>query len=84
MVSVLQQSMAVVRSSHYSVLNITGSGKSYTMMGTPSQTGIIPRLCNELFDRIAGVSYSMNFSCVFFTISLSFFDAAVISVIKLA
>ena len=31
----------------------TGSGKSYTMMGTSSEPGIIPRLCNTLFQRIA-------------------------------
>ena len=30
-----------------------GSGKSYTMMGTRSQKGIIPRLCDRLFDLIA-------------------------------
>ncbi|KAF2259371.1 kinesin family protein-like protein [Lojkania enalia] len=30
----------------------TGSGKSYTMMGTPEQPGLIPRTCEELFDRI--------------------------------
>ncbi|XP_053609168.1 kinesin-like protein KIF13B isoform X3 [Plodia interpunctella] len=33
----------------------TGSGKSYTMMGTSGgdEGGIIPRLCNALFERIA-------------------------------
>ncbi|CBX96516.1 similar to kinesin family protein [Plenodomus lingam JN3] len=31
----------------------TGSGKSYTMMGTPDNPGLIPRTCQELFDRIA-------------------------------
>ncbi|KAF2126479.1 kinesin-domain-containing protein [Dothidotthia symphoricarpi CBS 119687] len=30
----------------------TGSGKSYTMMGTPDNPGLIPRTCEELFDRI--------------------------------
>ncbi|CAK9297174.1 unnamed protein product [Gordionus sp. m RMFG-2023] len=30
----------------------TGSGKSYTMMGTSTDQGIIPRLCEKLFDRI--------------------------------
>jgi len=30
----------------------TGSGKSYTMMGTPEQPGIIPRTCEDLFERI--------------------------------
>lgn len=31
----------------------TGSGKSYTMMGTQEGKGIIPRLCDELFEFIA-------------------------------
>ncbi|ERS95786.1 hypothetical protein HMPREF1624_07861 [Sporothrix schenckii ATCC 58251] len=31
----------------------TGSGKSYTMMGTPSEPGLIPRTCEDLFQRIA-------------------------------
>ncbi|KAK4147163.1 uncharacterized protein C8A04DRAFT_9170 [Dichotomopilus funicola] len=31
----------------------TGSGKSYTMMGTPDQPGLIPRTCEDLFERIA-------------------------------
>lgn len=31
----------------------TGSGKSYTMMGSPSNKGLIPRLCDGIFDRIA-------------------------------
>uniref|UniRef100_A0A0N4Z4F3 Kinesin motor domain-containing protein n=1 Tax=Parastrongyloides trichosuri TaxID=131310 RepID=A0A0N4Z4F3_PARTI len=30
----------------------TGSGKSYTMMGNSSNPGIIPRLCNSIFERI--------------------------------
>ncbi|KAF2111363.1 kinesin family protein-like protein [Lophiotrema nucula] len=30
----------------------TGSGKSYTMMGTPDNPGLIPRTCEELFERI--------------------------------
>jgi hypothetical protein len=32
---------------------VTGSGKSYTMMGTQDNKGIIPRLCDSLFDLIA-------------------------------
>ncbi|CAB3986740.1 kinesin KIF13B, partial [Paramuricea clavata] len=31
----------------------TGSGKSYTMMGSSTQTGIIPRLCDDMFERIS-------------------------------
>ncbi|KAI0145220.1 kinesin-domain-containing protein [Xylariaceae sp. FL1272] len=30
----------------------TGSGKSYTMMGTQQQPGLIPRTCEDLFQRI--------------------------------
>lgn len=30
----------------------TGSGKSYTMMGTNDQPGLIPRTCEDLFQRI--------------------------------
>ena len=30
-----------------------GSGKSYTMMGTEDNKGVIPRLCDTLFERIA-------------------------------
>ena len=36
-----------------------GSGKSYTMMGSLSDDelkGIIPRLCDTLFDKIAEVA----------------------------
>lgn len=45
----------------------TGSGKSYTMMGTPEQPGLIPRTCEDLFERIencesANVSYSVRVS----------------------
>ena len=29
-----------------------GSGKSYSMMGSSSDPGIIPRLCQNLFERI--------------------------------
>ncbi|XP_065063038.1 kinesin-like protein KIF13B isoform X4 [Rhopilema esculentum] len=32
----------------------TGSGKSYTMMGSPSAKGLIPRICDCLFENIAG------------------------------
>lgn len=30
----------------------TGSGKSYTMMGTPDHPGLIPRTCQDLYERI--------------------------------
>ncbi|CAF0703162.1 unnamed protein product [Brachionus calyciflorus] len=31
----------------------TGSGKSFTMMGSQSNKGLIPRLCEDIFNRIA-------------------------------
>ncbi|RDA82633.1 hypothetical protein CP532_0931 [Ophiocordyceps camponoti-leonardi (nom. inval.)] len=47
----------------------TGAGKSYTMMGTPQDPGLIPRTCEDLFDRIeaahgesANVAYSVRVS----------------------
>nr|CAD7440583.1 unnamed protein product [Timema bartmani] len=36
-----------------SLLYMAGSGKSYTMMGGQDSKGIIPRLCDSLFGRIA-------------------------------
>lgn len=36
----------------HNVLINLGSGKSYTMMGNGDNKGIIPRLCDALFDRI--------------------------------
>lgn len=45
----------------------TGSGKSYTMMGSPEQPGLIPRTCEDLFQRIESsqspdISYSVRVS----------------------
>lgn len=45
----------------------TGSGKSYTMMGTPEQPGLIPRTCEDLFERIENsqspdISYNVRVS----------------------
>ncbi|KAI9719916.1 MAG: Kinesin [Chrysothrix sp. TS-e1954] len=45
----------------------TGSGKSYTMMGTPEEPGLIPRTCQDLFERIESnedpsVSYNVRVS----------------------
>jgi len=36
----------------------TGSGKSYTMMGNDGedQKGLIPRLCESLFEKIASIT----------------------------
>ncbi|KPP74275.1 hypothetical protein Z043_106575, partial [Scleropages formosus] len=34
----------------------TGSGKSFTMMGSSEDRGLIPRICEGLFGRIAGMT----------------------------
>ena len=36
----------------------TGSGKSHSIMGSPGQLGIVPRLAVELFERVAAVAAS--------------------------
>ncbi|KAI4092582.1 MAG: hypothetical protein LQ344_003428 [Seirophora lacunosa] len=48
----------------------TGSGKSYTMMGTPTDPGLIPRTCEDLFQRIES-SVSPNIS---YTVRVSYFE----------
>lgn len=48
----------------------TGSGKSYTMMGTPDQPGLIPRTCQDLFERIES-SDSPNIS---YNVRVSYFE----------
>lgn len=40
----------------------TGSGKTYTMMGTSSDPGVIPRLCREMFVRVAKLKESHTFT----------------------
>ncbi|KAI9051336.1 hypothetical protein LZ554_004383 [Drepanopeziza brunnea f. sp. 'monogermtubi'] len=50
----------------------TGSGKSYTMMGTPDQPGLIPRTCEDLFQRIeAAHEETPNIS---YTVRVSYFE----------
>lgn len=48
----------------------TGSGKSYTMMGTATQPGLIPRTCEDLFQRIES-SVSPHIS---YTVHVSYFE----------
>jgi len=48
----------------------TGSGKSYTMMGTPSQPGLIPRTCEDLFQRIE----SRDSPHISYTVRVSYFE----------
>jgi len=50
----------------------TGSGKSYTMMGTPEQPGLIPRTCEDLFQRIeADKTEAMNIT---YSVYVSYFE----------
>ncbi|SZF02349.1 unnamed protein product [Blumeria hordei] len=50
----------------------TGSGKSYTMMGTPDQPGLIPRTCEDLFERIEAAQIETpNIS---YNVRVSFFE----------
>ncbi|KAL9845966.1 kinesin-like protein KIF14 isoform 1-T2 [Geothlypis trichas] len=48
----------------------TGSGKSYTMMGFDEDRGIIPRLCEDLFNQIA----QMDKEQVLCHLEMSFFE----------
>ncbi|NXO75918.1 KIF14 protein, partial [Sitta europaea] len=48
----------------------TGSGKSYTMMGFDENRGIIPRLCEDLFNQIA----QMDKEQVLYHLEMSFFE----------
>ena len=48
----------------------TGSGKSYTMMGTPDQPGLIPRTCEDLFQRIE----SCDSPHISYTVRVSYFE----------
>ncbi|TVY44061.1 Kinesin-like protein [Lachnellula subtilissima] len=50
----------------------TGSGKSYTMMGTPDEPGLIPRTCEDLFQRIeAAHNETPNIS---YNVRVSYFE----------
>ncbi|KAG8159039.1 hypothetical protein KVR01_011482 [Diaporthe batatas] len=50
----------------------TGSGKSYTMMGTPDHPGLIPRTCQDLFERIeAAQNETPNIS---YNVRVSYFE----------
>jgi len=50
----------------------TGSGKSYTMMGTQDQPGLIPRTCEDLFERIeAAQNETPNIS---YNVRVSYFE----------
>jgi kinesin family protein 1 len=49
----------------------TGSGKSYSMMGYGKEYGVIPRICQEMFERIAKMQEDKNLNC---TVEVSYLE----------
>lgn len=49
----------------------TGAGKSYTMMGTKDEEGIIPRMCNSLFEQLTELKSDTNFE---YTVEVSYLE----------
>ncbi len=52
----------------------TGSGKSYSMMGSQESQGIIPRLCDDLFARIAAKSAVETAACWAAKVEVSYME----------
>ncbi|CEL04500.1 Putative Kinesin family protein [Aspergillus calidoustus] len=49
----------------------TGSGKSYSMMGYGKEYGVIPRICQDMFERIKSIQQDKNLSC---TVEVSYLE----------
>ncbi|ORY15000.1 hypothetical protein BCR34DRAFT_598706 [Clohesyomyces aquaticus] len=49
----------------------TGSGKSYSMMGYGEEYGIIPKICQEMFERIGEMQLDKNSQC---TVEVSYLE----------
>ncbi|KAF2278211.1 kinesin-domain-containing protein [Westerdykella ornata] len=49
----------------------TGSGKSYSMMGYGKEAGIIPKICQNMFERIKEMQSDANLSC---TVEVSYLE----------
>lgn len=49
----------------------TGSGKSYSMMGYGAEYGIIPKICQDMFERIKAMEADKNSSC---TVEVSYLE----------
>lgn len=49
----------------------TGSGKSYSMMGYGEEAGVIPRICQDMFERITARQQDKNLSC---TVEVSYLE----------
>lgn len=49
----------------------TGSGKSYSMMGYGEEAGVIPRICRNMFERIADLQKDKNLT---YTVEVSYLE----------
>lgn len=49
----------------------TGSGKSYSMMGYGKEYGVIPRICQSMFERIDVIQRDQNLGC---TVEVSYLE----------
>ncbi len=49
----------------------TGSGKSYSMMGYGEETGVIPRICQDMFERITKMQNDPNLN---YTVEVSYLE----------
>jgi kinesin family protein 1 len=49
----------------------TGSGKSYSMMGYGSEAGVIPKICQDMFERIQAMQQDKNWRC---TVEVSYLE----------
>lgn len=49
----------------------TGSGKSYSMMGYGKEYGVIPRICQSMFQRITDIQQDKNLNC---TVEVSYLE----------
>ncbi|KAJ0413055.1 hypothetical protein BJY00DRAFT_297464, partial [Aspergillus carlsbadensis] len=49
----------------------TGSGKSYSMMGYGKEYGVIPRICQDMFERIKSIQQDKNLGC---TVEVSYLE----------
>lgn len=49
----------------------TGSGKSYSMMGYGKEAGVIPKICQDMFERITDMQKDKNLRC---TVEVSYLE----------
>ncbi|MCJ1444761.1 MAG: kinesin-like protein Klp8 [Stictis urceolatum] len=49
----------------------TGSGKSYSMMGYGPEAGVIPKICQNMFERILEIQKDSNMKC---TVEVSYLE----------